>query len=160
VTCECDAAVCQTGNCENVPVCGSNQLIALTPGSPSYSVASISMTDPSQPNHVWTTKYDFDVSAFTAGGTVTFSGVVSAATSGNPNACGCSFNLFSECEEYPMTGMSFGIANASDVTPGSSWSMPYAFPPGTPVLHFGAEGDWDSTPGSTNTSSLTVVASP
>jgi hypothetical protein len=158
--CACDASICQTGSCEDAAVCGANQVIVLTPSAATFSTPSIELVDPSEPNHVWTTRYDFDVSAFAGGGTITFSGVVSPTTGTNPNACGCSFNLLSQCEEYPTSGTSFGIANASDVAPGSSWTMPYTFSAGTLVLHFGAEGDWLGTPGSMNTSTLSVTVMP
>jgi hypothetical protein len=57
-------------------------------------------------------------------------------------------------------GYNAGIALASNITPGSPWTMPYTFAPGTALVHFGAEGSWDSSPGTTNTSTLSVAVTP
>jgi hypothetical protein len=141
-------------SCGNEAACKQGQLIELTPTESTASF-TVTVTAPGGMNQDYV-GFDLDVSAFTTGGTIAISGVVGASGSQ------ASFDLYPACTVFPTSGYPNGtLGGAYNITDGSAWSItPYPFPAGDQLFHFGATGNWDSTPGSTNTVDVTIVVTP
>jgi hypothetical protein len=123
-------------------------VLFLTPSSPSATfTATITALPAPDHNLVW---YDLDVAAFPKGGTLAFEGQV------GPSGCEASSSFTDQCATVAPTGSTPVLWYQANVPPGTAWSFQYQFPPGTDVLHFGAEGNWSSPTGSTNTNTVTV----
>ncbi|MGD0674798.1 MAG: hypothetical protein ABSC94_05230 [Polyangiaceae bacterium] len=144
--CTCDADVaCQQGT-----------VLEFTPSEPTQTL-TINIVAPGYGLQDYV-GYDLDVSAFTAGGILSISGMVGGSDTATMTAA--SFDLFSECTIFPTVGGPLGasISNAYDIPVGGSFSlMPVTiFPPGTQLFHFGATGNWYSEAGLTNTVTVTI----
>jgi hypothetical protein len=109
-----------------------------------------SIVGPGSGNHD-TTWYDLNLSAFTAGGTITVTGI--------PSACAASSYLVDECFIEPATGGFVTLENDSDVPAGMMWTFSYHFSP-VPVLHLGTECNWGTTAGVTGTNAISVSVTP
>jgi hypothetical protein len=154
----CASLVPAYSGCVNGTLCtpptdvGAEQTFVLTPASPSAS-ANAAIVAPGNGNHVWTTKFDVDVSAFSNGGTLTVSG-----TLGSPG-CDGSFDLFSGCATLPASGALSDLGSADNTGAGKSWKFTYTFQ-ATNLFHFGAEGNWNSAQGTTNQTSVVFQVGP
>jgi len=129
---------------------GASQKFVLSPSMPTATAPKAKIVAPGSGNHSWDTKYDVDLTAFLGAGTLTISGVLGATGTDG------SFDLFPSCQALPVTGSNTGVLASADNTPaGATWTVTYSFDRGA-VYHFGAEGNWDSTQGQTNTTSVEI----
>ena len=138
-------------SCPDPTACTEGKVIEFSPAKPTASF-TVNIVAPGQYAQAFR-GFDLDVSAFTAGGSILISGTV------GPTGSDASFDLFPACTIFPDAGFPVGVlGSAYNIDAGSIWSLtPYAFAAGEQLFLFGATGNWNNMPGSTNTVDVTIT---
>jgi hypothetical protein len=127
----------------------ANHELVLTPATPAQ-VLTVPITAPGHGNHRYTV-VKIDTRAFTSGGILTIEAAVGDGESG------ASFDLLPAGSEFTVSGYPQGsLAYAYDIQPNGSATMRHHFATGQ-VFRLGAEGNWFSSAGSTNTVRIRAV---